>query len=190
MRRSPRPPKLSRACACTRCLHTCIPTPAHHHMQCWVSSSRAALHALLTSSAPGPSAGTENPRNAQRQPPRLLCGRDKEEQPTSIVGALSSMGDPVPVRSTACLNSTRPSPMGGRLPSLSVLRFSAPPRDPSTHNETPCSSADALCWLPARRLLRHHRQEGCLNDSRAPHGAAGAERGVVVRGRAMYCGCG
>ena len=102
---------------------------------------------------------------------------------------LSSIGNLGTVRSTACLNSTRPAPMDGRFLYLSVLRFSAPPRDPSTHNETPCSSADALCWLPARRLLRDHRHERCLNDSRAPHGAAGAERGVVVRGRAMYCGC-
>ena len=123
-------------------------------------------------------------------PSTSRCLREEEEQAASITSELASIGNLGTVRSTACMNSTRPSLMSGRLLYLSVLRFSAPPRDPSTHNETPCSSADALCWLPARRLLRHHRQEGCLNDSRAPHGAAAAERGVVVRGRAMYCGCG
>jgi hypothetical protein len=114
--------------------------------------------------------------------------RDKEEQPSSIVGAHSSMGDPVPVRSTACLNSTRPSPMGGRLPSLSVLRFSAHPCNPGTHTETPWRSADALCWLRACRLLHHSRAKGRQGGSRAPHGAACAERGVVERGGAVCSG--
>ena len=153
-------------------------------------SSRAALHAPLTSSAPGPSAGTENPRNGQSQPPRLRVGWScKEEQPTSIVGALSSMGDPVPVRSTACLNSTRPSPMGGRLPSLSVLRVSAHPCNPGTHTETPWRSADALCWLSARRLLHGSRSEGWRDGCRAPHGAAWApERRCGARRRGVLPG--
>ena len=111
--------------------------------------------------------------------------RDKEEQPTSIMGALSSMGDPVSVRSTASLNSTRPSPMGGRLPSLSVLRVSAHPCNPGTHAETPWRSADALCWLSARRLLHGSRAEGWHDGCRAPHGAAWAARGGVERGGAV-----
>ena len=117
-----------------------------------------------------------------------LALRDKEEQPTSIVGALSSMGDPVSVRSTASLNSTRPSPMGGRLPSLSVLRVSAHPRNPGTRIEAPWRSADALCLLRACRLLHHSRAEGRQGGSRAPHGAACAERGVVERGGAVCSG--
>ena len=111
--------------------------------------------------------------------------RDKEEQPTSIMGALSSMGDPVSVRSTASLNSTRPSPMGGRLPSLSVLRVSAHPCNPGTHAETPWRSADALCWLSARRLLDDSRAEDCHDGCRARHGAAWAARGGVERGGAV-----
>ena len=114
-----------------------------------------------------------------------LALRDKEEQPTSIMGALSSMGDPVPVRSTASLNSTRPSPMGGRLPSLSVLRVSAHPCNPGTHAETPWRSADALCWLSARRLLDDSRAEDCHDGCRARHGAAWAARGGVERGGAV-----
>ena len=114
-----------------------------------------------------------------------LALRDKEEQPTSIMGALSSMGDPVPVRSTASLNSTRPSPMGGRLPSLSVLRVSAHPCNPGTHTETPWRSADALCWLSARRLLDDSRAEDCHDGCRARHGAAWAARGGVERGGAV-----
>ena len=155
-------------------------------MQCWVSSSRAALHALLTSSAPGPSAGTEN--TSEWRKASLLGSiflRDKEEQPTSIMGALSSMGDPVSVRSTASLNSTRPSPTGGRLPSLSVLRVSAHPCNPGTHAETPWRSADALCWLSARRLLDDSRAEDCHDGCRARHGAAWAARGGVERGGAV-----
>ena len=46
---------------------------------------------------------------------KILC--DKEEQPTFIMGALSSMGDPVPVRSTACLNELdAPFPDGWATP--------------------------------------------------------------------------
>ena len=126
---------------------------------------------------------------AQSQPPRLHFLRDKEEQPTSSMGALSSMGDPVPVRSTACLNSTRPSPMGGRLPSLSVLRVSAHPCNPGTHTETPWRSADALCWLSARRLLHGSRSEGWHDGCRAPHGAAWApERRCGARRRGVLPG--
>ena len=98
------------------------------------------------------------------------------------------MSDPVLVRSIACLNSMCPSLMSGCLPSLSVLRVSAHPRNPGTRIEAPWRSADALCLLRACRLLHHSRAEGRQGGSRAPHGAACAERGVVERGGAVCSG--
>ena len=184
------PPKLSRACACipTAC------TPASRRQRittCNAGCRPRVRHCMHYSRAPTPAPQQARITLGRRAKPASsrCCLRDKEEQPTSSMGALSSMGDPVPVRSTACLNSTRPSPMGGRLPSLSVLRVSAHPCNPGTHTETPWRSADALCWLSARRLLHGSRAEGWHDGCRAPHGAAWApERRRGARRRSVLPG--
>ena len=181
------PPKLSRACACipTAC------TPASRRQRittCNAGCRPRVRHCMHYLRAPPPVPQQARRILGMRKASLLgsaLALRDKEEQPTSIMGALSSMGDPVSVRSTASLNSTRPSPMGGRLPSLSVLRVSAHPCNPGTHAETPWRSADALCWLSARRLLDDSRAEDCHDGCRARHGAAWAARGGVERGGAV-----
>ena len=74
--------------------------------------------------------------------------------------ALSSSGNLVPVRVSACTDRSRPSLVGGRLFSLSVSSICAHPCNPGAHMELPWRAADALCSLPARRLLRHLRPEG------------------------------
>ena len=90
--------------------------------------------------------------------------------------ALSSSGNLVPVRVSACTDRSRPSLVGGRLFSLSVSSICAHPCNPGAHMELPWRAADALCSLPARRLLRHLRPEGRPGHSRTPRGVAGAER--------------
>jgi hypothetical protein len=170
-----------------QCAHAPIDEPP-----CMLSRP-CVLQALYHSGAPahGPLAGSEHVLDQRHGSSSLLnkplfCAtRRSRQHPTSELSSIGNLGT---VRSTACLNSTRPSPMGGRLPSLSVLRFSAHPCNPGTHTETPWRSADALCWLRACRLLHHSRAKGRQGGSRAPHGAACAERGVVERGGAVCSG--
>ena len=140
---------------------------------------------------PRPLAGRHRarPRLSHRAPP-LAAVRARGGGAANLHRErLSSMSDPVLVRSIACLNSMCPSLMSGCLPSLSVLRFSAHPCNPGTHTETPWRSADALCWLSARRLLHGSRAEGWHDGCRAPHGAAWApERRRGARRRSVLPG--
>ena len=102
--------------------------------------------------------------------------RAELEQVTSIVDELLSSVNLVPVRfSFARIKATLPRCVPHLL-CLSISRSKHHPCNPGAHMELPWRAADAVCLLPARRLLRHLRPEGRPDHSRAPHGIAGAQR--------------
>ena len=113
--REPPPCMLTHPCVLPHCIaHKLLPRPFGRH-----------------GARPRPQARTIL---APQQAAVFCATRRSRQHPTSELSSISNLGS---VRSTACMSSTRPSLMSGRLLSLSVLRFSAHPRDPSTHNETP-----------------------------------------------------
>ena len=118
-------------------------------------------------------------------PQQAAVLRDKEEQAASHERALVDQQPGIGALHRLHELDAPFTLMSGRLLSLSVLRFSAHPCNPGTHAETPWRSADALCWLSARRLLDDSRAEDCHDGCRARHGAAWAARGGVERGGAV-----